>query len=67
MYIEVVRGTEKGGSSRIFNETMLNAIKQISEHLAENYIECNGIFVSILKSFLSNRFHFKLINNILKY
>ena len=50
MYIEVVRGTEKGGSPSIFNETMLNAIKQILGHLAENHIECNGIFVSILKS-----------------
>ena len=67
MYIEVVRGTEKGGSPSIFNETMLNAIKQILGHLAENHIECNGIFVSILKSFLSNRFHFKFRNNVLKY
>lgn len=57
MYIEVVRGTEKGVSPGIFNETMLNAIKQSHlGHLAENYIECNGIFVSILKSFLSKGF-----------
>lgn len=67
MYIEGVRGTEKGGSPSIFNETMLNAIKQVLGHLAENHIECNGIFVSILKSFLNNRFNFKFRNNILKY
>lgn len=67
MYIEVVRGTEKGGSPSIFNETMLNAIKQISGTFSRKLYRVQWDLCSILKSFLSNRFHFKLRNDILKY